>query len=152
MSDTALALGRFLPYRLSLVANRVSRGLAQLYAQRFNLTIPQWRVIAVLAGEPGISADRVCALTAMDKVAVSRAVARLAARRYLTRRRDPSDGRRVLLSLSAAGRRVHGQIVPLARAYEAGLLAQLGGVERDLARVLDALETATAPERVSGTG
>jgi hypothetical protein len=72
-----LLLARFLPYRLSVLANRASSTLAGQYSQRFGLSIPQWRVIAVLANEPGISAVEVAERTAMDEVAVSRAVATL---------------------------------------------------------------------------
>ena len=74
----ALDLEHFLPYRLSVLANTVSTALAGAYALRFGLTIPQWRVIAVLARTPGLAAADVVERTAMDKVAVSRAVAGLA--------------------------------------------------------------------------
>lgn len=139
-----IALEEFLPYRISIVANRVSRGLARLYAQRFDLSIPQWRVLAVLARASGVTAEQVCRLTAMDKVAVSRAVARLAARRYVRRRRDTTDGRRRLLSLSVAGRRVYEQIVPLALGYERALLEQIDVSPAELRRVLTALENAAS--------
>lgn len=145
-AEAGLTLAQFLPYRLSLIANRVSRQLARLYAERFDLSIAQWRVLAVLAAEDDVGADHVCRMTAMDKVAVSRAVSRLVARRYVRRRRDSADRRRVLLSLSATGRRVYAQIVPLARAYETQLVSRLGGVDDDLTRVLDALEDATAAD------
>lgn len=143
-ADETLALENFVPYRLSIVANRVSGGLSRLYAERFNLSIPQWRVLAVLARGKGVTAEQVCRATAMDKVAVSRAVARLVARRFVIRRRDAADGRRRLLSLSASGRRVYEQIVPLARAYERDLLERVDGARAELGRVLDALEAATA--------
>lgn len=68
----ALDLEHFLPYRLSVLSNTVSTALAGAYARRFGLSIPQWRVIAVLARTPGLSAAAVAERTAMDKVAVSR--------------------------------------------------------------------------------
>ena len=74
---SALELGTFLPYRLSVLANRVSRELAALYGERFGIAIPEWRVIAVLGQHTDVSADFVCARTDMDRVTVSRAVARL---------------------------------------------------------------------------
>ena len=70
-----LNLDRFMPYRLSVVTNRVSSAIAQHYSQRFDLSIPEWRVIAVLGQSPGLSARQVAQRTAMDKVQVSRAVA-----------------------------------------------------------------------------
>ena len=72
-----IALESFLPYQLSVIASRVSRGLARLYAVRFDLTVPEWRIMTVLGRFPGVSANEVCELTAMDKVRVSRGVARL---------------------------------------------------------------------------
>ena len=69
-----LQLEEFLPYRLSVLTNTVSRAIAHLYSERFSLTVPEWRVIAVLGGSPGLSAAQVAERTAMDKVAVSRAV------------------------------------------------------------------------------
>ena len=53
------------------------RAIAAAYFAHFGLTIPEWRVMAVLAANPGLSAAEVTARTAMDKVAVSRAVATL---------------------------------------------------------------------------
>src|SRR5690606_13681469 len=72
---TRLELERFLPYRLSILSNRMSQAIAREYQQRFDLSMTEWRVIAVLArldGEP-VSAREVAAYTAMDKVAISRA-------------------------------------------------------------------------------
>ena len=69
-----LDLDRFLPYRLSVLSNRVSSAIARQYSDRFGLSIPEWRVMAVLGGSPGLSARDVAERTAMDKVQVSRAL------------------------------------------------------------------------------
>jgi DNA-binding MarR family transcriptional regulator len=140
-----LELAGFLPYRLSVLANRVSRQLASRYAERFGVSIPEWRTIAVLGQQPDVSADFVSRKTDMDRVTVSRAVARLLARKLLIRRTDAADRRRSVLRLSAAGHRVYAEIVPLARAYEQTLLAALDAPERAaLERVLAMLEARTA--------
>ncbi len=136
-----LALGDFLPYRLSVLANRVSRELSVLYAERFGIAIPEWRVIAVLGQHEDVSADFVCAKTDMDRVTVSRAVARLLEKRLVLRKASPSDRRCSMLRLSSAGRRVYAEVVPLARDYERRLLDALGRQERlALERALLALE------------
>src|SRR5437868_5977498 len=96
-----LDLDRFMPYRLSVVTNRVSSAIARHYAERFALSIPEWRVIAVLGQNPGLSARQVAERTAMDKVQVSRAVAALLAARRLSKEAHASDGRVAHLSLSA---------------------------------------------------
>ena len=61
-----LNLDRFMPYRLSVVTNRVSSAIAQHYSQRFNLSIPEWRVIAVLGQNPGLSASQVAERNRVD--------------------------------------------------------------------------------------
>ena len=126
----ALSLDRFLPYRLSVLANTVSAALSGAYASRFGLTIPQWRVIAVLARSPGLSAADVAERTAMDKVAVSRAVAGLARGGRVRRSVAARDRRRSILSLTTRGWSVYRRIVPLALAYERRLLAELSPDEQ----------------------
>jgi DNA-binding MarR family transcriptional regulator len=126
-----LRLERFVPYRLSVLTNIVSGAIASTYAERFALTIPEWRVVAVLAEEPGLSAAEVAARTAMDKVAVSRAVASLLRARRIERSRSNHDRRRSKLRLSRAGAAVYAEVVPAARAYERDLLAALDAEERD---------------------
>ncbi|MGH8130668.1 MAG: MarR family winged helix-turn-helix transcriptional regulator [Steroidobacteraceae bacterium] len=126
----ALSLDHFIPYRLSVLSNTVSSALAGAYARRFGLTIPQWRVIAVLARAPGLSAAGVAERTAMDKVAVSRAVTDLTRSGRVRRLLAASDKRRSVLSLTARGRAIYRRIVPLALAYERRLLAELSPSEK----------------------
>ena len=126
----ALILERFLPYRLSILSNRVSRGIAARYAKAFDLTIPEWRVIAVLGRTPGLSAKAVAEATEMDKVAVSRAIARLTAARRVVAEIDAADARRQLLWLTPQGDALHKRIAPLALETEQRLLAALAPRER----------------------
>ena len=135
-SGDALHLEHFLPYRLSVLANTVSTAIAGFYASRHDLTTPEWRVMAVLARQPGLSAAEVAERTAMDKVAVSRAVARLLRHRRIRRRQTSADRRRSRLELSAAGRAVYSDVAPRALAYERQLLA---GLAPEQARLLDGL-------------
>ncbi len=130
----ALTLDAFLPYRLSVLANSVSRAIARLYAERFDLTIPEWRVMAVLGSCAPLSANQVAERTAMDKVRVSRAVARLLRSGRIDRRPDAADRRRSLLRLSRQGNDIYEKIVPLARAVESKLVTALDTDER---RALD---------------
>ena len=132
----SLILEDFLPYRLSVLANTVSRGLARLYAERFDVTVPEWRVLAALGSFGAMSANGVAARTAMDKVQVSRAVARLIGNGRLARELDPADRRRAVLDFTEAGRAVYQAIVPLALDRERTLVAGLGAADR---RTLDRL-------------
>jgi DNA-binding MarR family transcriptional regulator len=141
-----LELERFLPYRLSVLSNRISAAIARTYRERFGLAVTEWRVMAVLGRYPALSAGEVAQRTAMDKVAVSRAVARLLDRGLLARETHGDDRRRSVLALSPSGRRVHDQVVPLALDYERELLAPLDPAERaTLARLLSRLDESLDP-------
>jgi DNA-binding MarR family transcriptional regulator len=135
-------LDRFLPYRLSVLTNVVSSTIAEAYQRRFGLSIPEWRVLAVLARHPGVSAAEVARLTRMDAVAVSRAVARLLAAGRLRRTMARDDRRRSVLAVTAKGTAVYREVAPLALGYERELLATLDAAERAaLDRALDTLTT-----------
>lgn len=142
MPDHAqLILERFLPYRLSVLSNRLSSAIAREYAQRFDLTITEWRVMAILGRTPGLSANQVAQRSAMDKVAVSRAVARLLAAGRLEREFDEDDRRRSVLRLSEAGYAIYDAVVPLALGFEQQVLGELTEDERALLfRLLDRLD------------
>ena len=125
-----LVLEDFLPYRLSILSNRVSRAIAARYAKAFDLTIPEWRVIAVLGRRPGLTAKEVAEATEMDKVAVSRAVAKLVGSKRVAAHADAQDARRQILALTAQGENVHARIAPIALASEQKLLSALNNEER----------------------
>lgn len=129
-TEETLVLERFVPYRLSILSNTVSRAIARIYAARFGLTIPEWRAMAQLGRHGRLSAGEIVGLTAMDKVRVSRAVARLSATGRVSAAPDPADRRRQMLALTEEGARVYREIVPLALEREALLLAALDAGER----------------------
>lgn len=135
-----LLLEKFLPYRLSIISNTVSQAIASDYQQRFDLSVTEWRVMAVLARFERISAREVAERTAMDKVAVSRAVARLVTAGRVDRSVHDNDKRRSVLRLSAAGWLIHDEVAPMARSRERDLVAKLDTEERVwLTRILDKL-------------
>lgn len=138
-----LDLEHFLPYRLSVLSNRISQDIARLYADRFELGITEWRVLAVLGRYPGLSAGQLAERTAMDKVAVSRAVASLLAAGRLKRDTHGDDRRRSVLELSEEGYRVYAEVAPAAIAYERRLLACLTADDQAaLSRLLQQLADA----------
>ena len=137
-----LELERFLPYRLSVLSNQVSRGIAETYAGRFGLGVTEWRVIAILGRYPDLTATEVAERAAMDKVAVSRAVRRLLESGLLERRESDADRRTKHLCLSRSGTEVFDAIAPAALEYERRLLDQLDPDERRVFnRVVDKLLT-----------
>lgn len=135
-----LDLEHFLPYRLSVLSNLVSSAIAAIYAERYALGMTEWRVLAVIGPSPGLTASEVVERTAMDKVAVSRAVDRLVKSERISRREDSSDRRRSRLRLTRQGRAVYAQVVPAALALEQRLLCSLSPADRqELDRLLDLL-------------
>ena len=129
-ASQALQLEKFLPYRLSVLAQLVSESLHDLYAGPFDLTVTQWRVMAALGRFAPLTASEVGVRIVMDKVAVSRAVAGLMKRKLVERAPDKADRRRASLKLSTKGRAMHAKIVPIALDYEARLYASLNARER----------------------
>jgi DNA-binding MarR family transcriptional regulator len=123
-----LRLHDYLPYRLSVATNAVSRLIARAYESRFALKIPQWRLMAVLADEGPLTQQALCVRTIMDKVTVMRAAQGLLRRRLIRRVPNAQDGRSHRLIMTAAGQRLYDQIVPMALEYQARLLS---GMERD---------------------
>ena len=117
-----LILEDFLPYKLAIVSHTVSSLVARVYDKRFGLTIPEWRVIAIVGRFPGLSAVEVAERTMMDKVAVSRAVTKLIKSGRIDRQFADADRRRSILNLSEDGRQVHDEIAPLALKMEDDLL------------------------------
>ena len=130
MNSPVIDLERFLPYRLSVLANVLSSAIAAAYEDRFGLTIPEWRLIAVLTRYPGLSAREVAGKTRMDAVAVSRAVSRLLKAGRLRRAIAADDRRRSVLHVSATGAAVYREVAPLALEYERALLEALQPQQR----------------------
>lgn len=152
MADTTtlqhLKLAEFLPYRLSVLSNTVSKQIADLYQTQFGVTLWQWRVMAVLGEMPGLSASQIAERTAMDKVAVSRAVAGLVELGHIKREAVQDDGRRSLLSLTPSGQSTYNQIVPLALARDTRIKATLTEADiNELNRLLELLAAQASPDR-----
>lgn len=129
--DRPLELERFVPYRLSVLSNTLSQAIAREYQTRFGLSVTEWRVLAVLGRYAGLSAGEVAERTAMDKVAVSRAVARLLGDDRVRRAVHRGDRRRSVLALTPKGQRIYEQIAPRALEYERQLLQVLDAEERE---------------------
>jgi len=143
-----LKLAEFLPYRLSVLSNTISRSIAEIYDREFGLNIWQWRVMAVVGETSGVSATDVAERTAMDKVAVSRAVSGLIELGYLTREASQIDARRSVLALTKQGQSIYRQIVPLALDYEKDLLKGIEKHELDaLQNTLSQLASIVSPDR-----
>jgi len=127
--STVLDLEKFLPYRLAILSHSVSHSIATVYGERFDLSIPEWRVIAIVGRFPGLSAVEVAERTVMDKVAVSRAVSKLIKSGRIDRQFADADRRRSILNLSEVGLKLHNEVTPFALQMEADLLQDLTETE-----------------------
>lgn len=144
-------LETFLPYRLNQAAERVSQSFAAQYRARYQMTRPEWRTLAALGSYGLMTATEIGANSSMHKTKVSRAVRALEEKRWLKRSEHAEDRRVEHLELTHAGKRIYGEMIELARAYEQQLVGLLG--TEDLAKLeagLTALEaqlSADAPPR-----
>jgi DNA-binding MarR family transcriptional regulator len=142
-SDAGLTLDAYLPYRLSVASNAVSGLIARAYQDRFGLSVPQWRLICVLAEGGALTQGQLVSKTVMDKVMVSRATQGLLRRHLVSRTAHHADARSHVLALSTQGQRLYAEIAPLALAYEQALIAGLSPEEVDgLKRLLSRLQSA----------
>ena len=123
---STLRLDDFVPYRLSYTSNLVSEAIARTYESLFGLTIPEWRLVAVIAEHDGITQAAICIRTGMDKVTVSRAAIALAARGLVSRVPSPTDRRSHDLALSDEGRTLYAQVAPKALELEKRIFGGLG--------------------------
>lgn len=121
----------FFPYRISVFNLAIRKSLARLYVARCNISIYEWRCMAVLGSYQPMSANDVCARTNMDKVQVSRAIAKLQKAGLVSRKTDNSDRRFSSLRLTAKGQGIYNEIVPMALEREAELLAVVTEEELD---------------------
>jgi DNA-binding MarR family transcriptional regulator len=128
--DQALTLEEFLPYRLAVLAATVSGALARIYADRFRLTIPQWRIIATLGQFETCTGRDIAGHGMMHKSTVSRAVSALENRGLVERRSNPDDMREEHLRLTPEGRAIYDEVAPEALGFETRLTSALEPAER----------------------
>lgn len=137
-------LADFLPYRIVSVGHLISKCLAHAYESE-ELSIPEWRVLAVIAQKEFMAARDVVAQTPLDKMAVSRAVAQLEGKGLVARQADARDRRVYTLSLTASGAAMFRRVARAAMEYERALLAPLSAADRaQLKSLLARLEASAA--------
>jgi len=143
-SRTLLKLEEFLPYRLVILSARTSNALARIYAERFQLTIPQWRVIATLGQYPVRTARDIARHGMMHKSTVSRAVTALVERGLLRKEPNAFDMREEHLRLTDEGRAIYESVVPQARSFEEEITAAFEPGERaEFIRLIEKLDAHT---------
>ncbi len=115
---SVLNLERYLPYRLSILSNKISSKIAETYSDKFALSITEWRIMAVLGEHPDVSADEVSFKTQIEKSILSRAINKLHSRHLIAREFNPSDKQRHMLTLTETGLSVYEEIVSVSYEME----------------------------------
>ena len=134
-------LNQFVPYRMVHLASNISLALSKIYKKEFDITIPQWRVLAQLAEQQKLYSKDIGAITSMDKSKVSRAVKALENKDYLLRQTNIKDNRAAYLSLTVKGKTLYQKIAPKALQWESELISVLDANEhRVLMNILDKLD------------
>jgi len=129
-ADAPLKLEEFLPYRLNVAAALVSQALSRIYAERYGIGVPEWRVLVTL-GQYGLMTGKATGEHShMHKTKVSRAVALLEKRKLLTRRANKADMREAFLSLTPAGRAIYQDLAPVAAAFASRLVEAIAPGDR----------------------
>jgi DNA-binding MarR family transcriptional regulator len=132
-------------YRFSILAARQTRCLSEMYIQKFGLSVSQWKVLPIVGYYGPMSAKEVGERTSLEPEKVTRAVDQLVARGLVTRRADPKDRRKVVLSLAAKGKEIFKESEKLRGAIEGAFLDALRpGEKAVLQRLLDKLERRAA--------
>jgi DNA-binding MarR family transcriptional regulator len=131
-SQHALDLDSYIPAYFTYLAGKLSASASALYRPRFGVGITDWRITALVAADPWISAARICAETGLDKAAVSRSVRDLEKSGLIEVRPDPADQRPQVIALTRKGIALHDKIVKLAIAREQKRGGGGGGSERKM--------------------
>ncbi len=126
-----LDLDRYVPALITFIGNKLSRSASTLYQRNFGVNVTEWRILSLLAIEPGIPAARICQVIGFDKGPVSRTLAVMQTRGLVTIATDPDDGRSHSITLTPRGRSVHDQVIAVALDRERRLLRCLREDERE---------------------
>ncbi len=130
------SLSDFLPYLATVLGSRLSSLISSVYGRKFNITLPEWRVLVHLNEEEKISVRDIYNRIELDKVSISRAAKNLEAKGFVFKKTDESDRRLVSLSLTEKGKELIHAIVPVARQYEKQICSSLSAREEDELRSL----------------
>jgi DNA-binding MarR family transcriptional regulator len=116
-------------YQFAIYSDRYNRLLAGFYEGAYGLSFSDWRLMAVLGVHPAISASEAGKRTSLAPDKVTRTVDGLVEKGLVLRAPDKKDRRRVVLSLSAKGRRQFQAIDEVRYAIECELLSALDGAD-----------------------
>lgn len=145
-----LDLERYVPAFITFIANKLSNSATVFYQTQFGVNVTEWRIMSLLAIEPGIPAARICQVIGFDKGPVSRTLSMLESRGLVAIGTDRRDARTHSIKLTAKGRKTHDAVIVAALEREQRLLSCLAESEREvlidlLRRIHGNLDAVTAP-------
>ena len=126
-----LDLNRYVPAFVTFIANKLSNSATVFYQRNFGVNVTEWRIMSLLAIEPGIPASRICHVIGFNKGPVSRTLAVMEKRGLIAIRTAPDDGRSHAISLTARGRTTHDKVIVAALDRERKLLSCLSKDEQE---------------------
>ncbi|WP_022719932.1 MarR family winged helix-turn-helix transcriptional regulator [Rhodopseudomonas sp. B29] len=127
-----LDLERYVPAFITFIANKLSNSATAFYQSNFGVNVTEWRIMSLLAIEPGIPPSRICQVIGFNKGPVSRTLAEMQQRGLITIRTDPNDARTHSISLSAKGRATHDKVIVAALDRERRLMSCLDASEQEV--------------------
>ncbi|RJF74390.1 MarR family winged helix-turn-helix transcriptional regulator [Rhodopseudomonas palustris] len=131
-SAPTLDLERYVPAFITFIANKLSNSATAFYQREFGVNVTEWRIMSLLAIEPGIAASRICQVIGFNKGPVSRTLADMQQRGLIVIRTDPNDGRSHSISLSPKGRATHDKVIVAALDRERRLMSCLDAAEQEV--------------------
>ncbi len=151
MSRRVLDLDRYVPALITFISNKLSAGASSVYRKKFGLGVTDWRIIAMLAVEPNITASRISQVIGLNKAAISRSLQSLERAGLVSAIPDRKNERRKLVALTKQGTQTHDKIIKLALARESLLLKTFSEEEINtliilLQRMHKQIETVNAME------
>jgi DNA-binding MarR family transcriptional regulator len=148
-NQAALKLDEFLPYRLNVCSSLVTQALSRIYAERYRMSVAEWRVLVTLGEFGMMTAKAIGSHSHMHKTKVSRAVAQLERRKLVSRRANRADLREAFLSLTPSGHAVYSELAPAAFEFERQLmetmdLSERAALDRALTKLIERSEQLSA--------
>lgn len=157
----AKSVADLLSYQLLRLSNTLALYSSRRYREQFGVTLPEWRVLSIIAARGTTTAREISRILATDKGWVSLSVESLRRRRLVETSSDAQDSRKIPLSLSQRGRTLHRAIVTIARQRQrrllttmskhaaAMLVATLDRLQEEADRMLEELDAADELPRES---
>jgi len=132
-AGTGLSVDSFITTQMSRVGNALRRSITLPYAEKFGLTVAEWRMLSVLAEAKRLPFAELVAQSATDKSLVSRALRLLESRGLVQLEAQPGAPRKGLVChIMSDGLALYEQAMPIARQRQAAMLHVLTREERQV--------------------